>query len=337
MDYLAKFIDPSEQFIDEWTVRDPGVIKYQITIQKGSIGNGCTSFSLFDGITVVSESVRVGRVTDKAYLEFVSSVYNRADELIARMELLGNQWKKIEKIAGDVWYYCDKYTLYIKEGFAVECDKSGGEKVKRVSTLYRNYGMEGKCGSISDGYKYQEYNPINLADVLAKYQEKEIQELHDLADQAVKKDQEIKDQEIKQRGMEMEAQKKKESEAVASFQNKLSEYKQYLLLKYCYYDNSDIQTDYFSNELDHIEILGSFDQPIRSTFAGGRMDIWRLLRSVGQNVPGLKFKADHCYKQGVLMGLKDKSYTGSGSYNEVILIDKYKLSESDIKIIRGDK
>lgn len=310
LEYVNQHMDSSQYFISESASGERGVLTYTLSLNKGTYSGGIMSYSLFDSIHLVRETARVSRATAKALHTHVQSVYDTADSRIALLEAQSAQWKAQKRTPGQVRYYSNTYELYVGAGYLVTVNLTTKEhSISKVSETYKPNELGAPQGDVFSGYKYQEYHEdINLRDIFDKYKATPTEELDRMIQEREEREAQAERNRVAAFKLEQEEKRKKQEEARAT----LADRKPFLLVKYVHEDDSDIQTDYFSNRLAYCEILGEYDTPIRTTFAGGRMDIWRKLRELGEHIDGLKWKT-----YGGLMGLKNSDYTGHGGYIEV--------------------
>lgn len=326
IDYVQQHMDHSEYFLSESANGESGILSYRLTLHKGSYTPGGTcSYSLFDSIHLIAEKARVSRATAKQLREHIREIYDDADNAILRLQAQSDQWTTQKREPGQVRFYSGTYELYIGAGYLVTIDcNTKAEKVSKISEFYRPNELGAPQGDVFTGYKYQEYHEdLNMHAIFEKYKSTPMAELDALIAEREERERLAEEELQAEYAREQEAERKKKEAARAT----LADRKPYLLVKYVHVDDSDVQTDYFSTKLDHCEIIGEYDTPIRTTFAGGRMDIWRLLRAKGEHIDGLKWKA-----YGGLMALKNKEYTGCGEYVEVKYLPR-EVAEKDSYLI----
>lgn len=310
LEYVSQHMDTGEYFISESASGERGVLKYSLTLCKGTYGGGIMSYSLFDSIHLINDHARVSRATAKALRDHVRAIYNDADARITALEASSDQWKAQKRTPGQVRYYSNTYELYVGAGYLVTVNlTTKAHGVSKVAESYKPNELSAPKGDVFTGYQYQEYNEdINLRTIFEQYKAMPTADLERMIQEREEREAQAERERVAAYHAKQEAERKAKEEARAT----LADRKPFLLVKYVHEDDSDVQSDYFSNRLAYCEILGEYDTPIRTTFAGGRMDIWRKLRELGVHIDNLKWKS-----YGGLMALKNSDYTGHGGYTEV--------------------
>lgn len=327
IDYLQQHMDHGEYFISESADGERGVLTYRLTLHKGSYTpGGVCSYSLFDSIHLISEKARVSRATQKQLREHVQKIYDNADSRIQLLEAAGDQWRAQKRQPGQVRYYADTYELYIGAGYMVRVNFSTkAETVHKIAEYYQPNELGAPHGDIWTGYKYQEYHKdIDMQDMYNRYKSTPTAELDRLITERKERERKAEEERRAEYAREQAEKKRAEEEARAKVNNGGSKY---MLLQYNYVDNSDCMTDYFSNRLDTVNVLTETDEPIRTTFAGGRMDIWRLMRAHGHHVDNLKYKG-----YGGLMSLQNTKYTGHGDYTRIVFAEREKVMQDSYTV-----
>jgi hypothetical protein len=316
--YVSEHMDHSQYFMSESADGERGILSYSLTLCKGEYGNGIMSYSLFDSIRLIDERARVSRATAKATHDHIQAVYDASAAHLARLEAMSEQWTAQPRQRGQTKYGHGHYRVYIGGGYEVTVSTdTKAETLARVSPMYMVKGLDAYDGTTT-AYKYQEHHPdMNLEDVVNRYAGMTTDQLDAIITRQDAEEAERKAERDRAYALEQEAKRAQEAAARAKVDAGGSKY---VLLQYVYRDDSDVQSDYFSNTLDHVRVLLETNTPIRTTFAGGRMDIWKLLRSKGIMIPGLKWK-----HHGGLMALKDSDYTGHGGYNAVVFAEREKV------------
>lgn len=323
IDYVQQHMDAGAYFLSETGDGERGIITYRLTLHKGHyVPSKSCEYSLFDSINLITERTRVSRATAKQTHDHICTQYNHYEQHIAALKAAADQWQAQKREPGQVRFDADTYHVHIGRGYdAVYHITDKNVTLKRVPETYQPNELGAYTGTIH-AYKWQEYHNkdadgTDLAAVLETWSAKTDDQLAATIEVQEAQARKAKEERRAQYAREQEEKRKAEEEARAKVNTGGSKY---VLLRYNYKDDSDIMTDYFSTKLDTVDVLLETDTPIRSTFAGGRMDIWRLLRSKGIHIDGLKYK-----HYGGIMSLVNKRYTGSGAFTAVVFAEREKV------------